>query len=48
MGRWKVSNLWFMALMLVVFVAGCSQEPGMLLPTLSLVSLNAPLLREWA
>jgi hypothetical protein len=48
MGTWKVSKLWFMALIPVVFVAGCSQEPGMLLPTLSLVSPNAPLLREWA
>lgn len=48
MGTWKVRNLSFMALMPVVFVAGYNKEPGMLLTTLSLVSPNAPLPREWA
>jgi hypothetical protein len=48
MGAWKVSKLWFMALMPVVIVAGYSQEPGMLLTMLSLVGPNAPLPREWA
>ena len=47
MGTWKVSKLWFMAVLPVVFVAGCGREQGTL-PTLRLVSPNAPLLREWA
>jgi len=38
MGTWKVSKLWFMALLLVVFVAGCGREQGVLAPTLSSVS----------
>jgi hypothetical protein len=48
MGAWKVSKLWFTALLPVVFVAGCGREPGTVLATLRLVSPNAPLLGEWA
>ena len=48
MGACKVSELWFMALLPVVFVAGCGREQGTILPTLRPVSPNAPLLREWA
>ena len=48
MGTWKVSKLWFMAVLQVVFVAGCGREPGTLLATPRPVSPNAPLLREWA
>jgi len=38
MGTRKVSKLWIMALLLVVFVAGCGREQGTLVPTLSTVS----------
>jgi hypothetical protein len=40
MGTRKVSKLWFMALLLVVFVAGCGREQGVLLPTLSSINPN--------
>ncbi|MGA3168622.1 MAG: Ig-like domain-containing protein [Terriglobia bacterium] len=40
MGTRKVSKMWFMALLLVVFVAGCGRERGVLLPTLSSISPN--------
>ena len=36
----KVSKMSFMALLLVVFVAGCGREEGVLLPTLSSISPN--------
>ena len=48
MGAWKVSKLWFMALLRVILVAGCGREPGTLLPTLRPVSPNAPHLSAWA
>jgi hypothetical protein len=32
--------MWFMALLLVVFVAGCGREQGALAPTLSSISPN--------
>ena len=38
MGTRKVSKMWFMALLLVVFVAGCGREQGTVAPTLSSVS----------
>lgn len=40
MGTRKVSKMWFMALLLVVFVAGCGREQGALAPTLSSISPN--------
>ncbi len=40
MGTRKVSKMWFMALLLVVFVAGCGREQGTLPPTLTSISLN--------
>jgi len=40
MGTWNVSKLWFMALLLVVFVAGCGREQGVIFPTLSAISPN--------
>ena len=36
----KVSKLWFMALLLVVFTAGCGEERGFLSPTLTSISPN--------
>ena len=38
MGTRKVSKLWIMALLLVVFVAGCGREQGTLVPTLTAVT----------
>lgn len=40
MGTWKVSKMWFMALLPVVFVAGCGREQGILPPTLISISPN--------
>ena len=41
MGTRKVSKLWFMALLLVGFVAGCGDERGAISPTLTSISPNA-------
>jgi len=38
MGTRKVSKLWIMALLLVVFVAGCGREQGTVAPTLTAVT----------
>jgi len=40
MGTRKVSKLWFMALLLVVFVAGCGRQMGTVSPTLTSISPN--------
>jgi hypothetical protein len=40
MGTRKVSKLWFMALLLVVFVAGCGRQKGIVSPTLTSISPN--------
>ena len=40
MGTREVSKTWFMALLLVVFVAGCGREGGIPPPTLSSISPN--------
>ena len=40
MGTRKVSKLWFMALLLVVFMAGCGREQGTVSPTLTSISPN--------
>ncbi len=40
MGTRKGSKMWFMALLLVVFVAGCGREQGTLPPTLTSISPN--------
>jgi len=37
----KVSKMWLMALLLVVFVAGCGRERGTLSPTLTSISPNS-------
>ena len=41
MGAWKVSKTWWMALLLVVFVAACGRERGTLAPTLTAISPNS-------
>ena len=41
MGTRKVSKMWFMALLLVVFVAGCGRQVGSISPTLTSISPNA-------
>ena len=38
MGTRKVSKLWFMALLLVVVMAGCGREQGTVFPTLTSIS----------
>jgi len=40
MGTRKVSRMWFMALLLVVFMAGCGREQGVIIPTLTAISPN--------
>ncbi len=40
MGTRKVSKMWFMALLLVVFVAGCGRQQGVIFPTLTSISPN--------
>ena len=38
MGIRNFSKIWFMAILLVVFVAGCGREQGVIFPTLSAIS----------
>ncbi len=40
MRKCRVKKMWFMALLLVVFVAGCGREQGILPPTLTSISPN--------
>ena len=40
MRKCRVKKMWFMALLLVVFVAGCGREQGILQPTLTSISPN--------
>jgi len=40
MRKCRVNKMWFMALLLVVFVAGCGREQGILPPTLTSISPN--------
>lgn len=40
MGTRKVSKMWFMALLLVLFMAGCGEERGVVTPTLTSISPN--------
>jgi hypothetical protein len=40
MRKCRVNKMWFMALLLVVFVAGCGREQGILQPTLTSISPN--------
>lgn len=47
MRKCRVNNkLWFMALLLVVFVAGCGREQGTLLPALTSISPNRSLVGQ--
>jgi hypothetical protein len=40
MATWKVSKLWFMALLLVASMAGCGREQGVIFPTLTAITPN--------